>query len=346
MIARLATLIAATALWAAQAFASVGPSFNVVIYHHVDTGTPPSTSVTPEQFREHLEYYRDNGFNVVPIDRAVDAVLGRNNATLPEKALVITFDDAYRSVYTEAFPLLKEFNMPATAFINTEPMDAGRSLWMSWGQAREMHEWGITIANHTTDHENLMNYRQEDEQAWVDAIMDNVDTAQRRIEEEIGVAPPYFAYPYGEYTKAIADRIAEAGYIGFAQHSGGVYAGSDFRGLPRFSADGIYANLNTLPDKLNSKPMPVDYDTVPEMVTTDRRPSMTIRVQDMSDMTQVINCFVNSQWTQAQWLSQDTFRLTAEAPLSEGRNRYNCTSRSRSGDFFYWYSQPWLVVAD
>lgn len=347
MMTRIAVLLALTLGLAAQAMASpVSPSFNVLIYHHVDTGTPPSTSVTPAQFREHLEYFRDNGFNVVPIDQAVDAVLGRNNATLPEKALVITFDDAYRSVYTEAFPLLKEFDMPATAFINTEPMDAGRSLWMTWDQAREMHEWGIVIANHTTDHENLMNYYDGDEQAWVDAVAENIRTAQRRIEEEIGEAPPYFAYPYGEYTEAIADMIRDEGYIGFAQHSGGVYSGSDFRGVPRFSADGIYASLNTLPTKLASKPMPVDYDTVPEMLTTDRQPSMTIRVRDMSDMTQNLNCFVNSEWTDAEWVSSDTFRLAAQEPLRDGRNRFNCTSRSRTGNFFYWYSQPWVVVSE
>lgn len=341
MIKQAVRLILAFAL-AQSAWAQ--PHFNVLVYHHVATDTPASTTISPERFREHLTLLRDEGFNVIPIQQALDAVRGIGSATLPEKAVVLTFDDAYANIHENGFPLLKEFNYPFTIFVATDPIDQGFTEMLSWEQLQEMQDWGATIANHTRDHDYLVRHSPRDD-AWLQSVRDNIQHAQERLETELtGDIPKLFAYPYGEYNSDLKQLMAEEGYIAFAQHSGGIYQHSDFHALPRFAAAGIYANPKTLLTKLNSHPMPVNYDTVPDMLTFSSTPSMTIETTHPSDMARNLNCFVNGDWQDAEWEDEQHFTLSAAEPLGEGRHRFNCTAQARSGNFFYWYSQPWLIL--
>nr|MEE4268273.1 polysaccharide deacetylase [Candidatus Krumholzibacteria bacterium] len=78
----------------------------IFMYHHVSAETPLSTSVTPEQFADHLDHLSRHGFRVWPLPAVVDSL--RHGGSLPDSVVVLTFDDGYRSVYTEAFPRLKE----------------------------------------------------------------------------------------------------------------------------------------------------------------------------------------------------------------------------------------------
>ena len=77
----------------------------------------PSFFISPVRFRQRLQWLQDNSFTVLPLPHAL-ALLRQNQ--LPEKAVVITFDDGLRSVYRFALPLLKEFSYPATIYISTD----------------------------------------------------------------------------------------------------------------------------------------------------------------------------------------------------------------------------------
>lgn len=316
--------------------------FNILVYHHVAEDTPASTTVSPATFREHLEYLRDNNHPVIAMQTALEAV--RNNEELPDGAVVITFDDAFKNIYSNAFPLLQEFDAPFTIFAATDPIDQGFNDMLSWDQLREMQSWGATVANHSRDHDYMVRHNPRDN-AWREQMAANIRHAQQRLEAELGDdIPRWFAYPYGEYSAGLKSILQNENYVGFAQHSGGVYRGSDFLALPRFAAAGNYARLETLSTKLNSQPMPIDLASIPDMPTTEPQPSMTLRIDDTSDMSRALNCFVDSSWQDAQWIDDQQFSLSAPEPLGPGRHRFNCTAQARSGNFFYWYSQPWLVL--
>lgn len=318
--------------------------FNILVYHHVAEDTPASTTVSPATFREHLQYLRDNNHPVIAMQTALDAV--RNNEELPDGAVVISFDDAFKNIYSNAFPLLQEFDAPFTIFAATDPIDQGFNDMLSWDQLREMQDWGATIANHSRDHDYMVRHSPRDN-AWREAMAANIRHAQQRLEAELGDdIPRWFAYPYGEYSAGLKSILQNENFVGFAQHSGGVYSGSDFLALPRFAAAGNYARLETLSTKLNSHPMPIDLSSIPDMPTTETQPSMTVRVDDTSDMSRALNCFVDSSWQDAEWIDDQQFSLSAPEPLGTGRHRFNCTAQARSGNFFYWYSQPWLVLED
>lgn len=262
--------------------------FNILVYHHVAEDTPASTSVSPATFREHLEYLRDNNHPVIAMQTALEAV--RNNEELPDGAVVITFDDAFKNIYSNAFPLLQEFDAPFTIFAATDPIDQGFNDMLSWDQLREMQSWGATVANHSRDHDYMVRHNPRDN-AWREQMAANIRHAQQRLEAELGDdIPRWFAYPYGEYSAGLKSILQNENYVGFAQHSGGVYSGSDFLALPRFAAAGNYARLETLSTKLNSQPMPIDLASIPDMPTTEAQPSMTVRVDDSSDMSRALNC--------------------------------------------------------
>lgn len=322
--------------------AAAQPSLNILVYHHVDSSTPASTSLSPVQFETHLKLLKDNNFNVVRLDEAIDTLI--NGGELPPKAVALTFDDAYRNVYTNAFPLLKKYNFPFTVFAATDAVDSGRSDTATWEQLRAMKQWGAIIANHTKDHDYLVRHPRLDE-AWRLSVKQNIEHAQQRLIAELGNdTPNWLAYPYGEYSVQLQQLLIDMGYVGFAQHSGGLDKNGDFTAIPRFAAAGIYANPATLITKLNSKPMPIDHSQVADMLTNDKTPLMTATLIDAADVNRNLNCFVNGNWQAFNWLDRKTFTLQAETELSVGRHRYNCTAKSLSGDFFYWLSKPWLVV--
>lgn len=321
-----------------------GDHINILVYHHVSENTPASTSVSPAQFRQHLQLLQDEAFTVVDLESAL--VKLQRGESIADNAVAITFDDGYHNIYDNAWPLLKEFDYPFTVFVATDPIDQQYSDMMSWDQLRDLHHAGVTIANHSTDHAYLVRHHPRDT-AWLAQTLKNIETAQQRLQSELGEGvPKWFAYPYGEFTADLANALETKGYTAFAQHSGGVWSGSDFQAIPRFAAAGIYANPETLVTKLRSKPMPVDESTLPDMVTTDTRPALTATLVQREDFAKALNCFVDGSWQDSSWPSDLTFRLQSDNPLGEGRHRYNCTAKAQSGDFFYWFSKPWLIYGD
>lgn len=318
-----------------------GSHVNILVYHHVSESTPASTSISPENFRQHMQLLKDEGFTVVNLVEAVEKL--KNNEPVPHNAVAITFDDGFRNIHDNAWPILKEFNYPFVMFIATDSIDAGYRNMMTWDQLRAMHNQGVTVVNHTADHDYLVRERRRDAQ-WLSATFENINKAQTRLEQELGEPLiQWLAYPYGEYSLPLADALLDAGYVGFAQHSGGFWSGSNFGAIPRFAAAGIYANPKTLITKLRSRPMPIDESQTADMVTTSNIPVFEASLVTKADFASGLNCFVNGDWTEAQWTSELTFTLKTAETLGEGRHRYNCTAKAKSGDFYYWYSKPWVV---
>ena len=126
----------------------------ILLYHHVATYSPPSTSISPEDFRGHLDYLRDNNFNVIPLDRLIEGL--QNKEILPDKAVAITFDDGYISIYETAFPMLQSYNFPFTLFLSTGPIDRQQTNYINWEQIKEMSDAGVIIANHMVEHPYML----------------------------------------------------------------------------------------------------------------------------------------------------------------------------------------------
>jgi peptidoglycan/xylan/chitin deacetylase (PgdA/CDA1 family) len=156
-------------------------------------------------------------------------------------------------------------------FVASGPVDQGMPAYMSWQQMRKMQNHGVTFANHSRDHDYLIQKKTgETTETWNKRIQTDLTTAQNRLQEELGRAPALFAYPYGEYNLALMNSVRDLGYTGFGQHSGGVGIFSDRRALPRFPVSEAYAEMSAFRTKALSLAMPVDEVQPVNPVTTKK----------------------------------------------------------------------------
>ena len=119
----------------------------ILQYHHVSAETPAVTSISPEKFKAHIETIITQGYQVMPLTTIVDGL--KKGGNLPDKAVAITFDDAYKNIFTHAFPILKKYRLPFTVFVATDYIAESSTQFLSWDELREMSINGAFIANHT-----------------------------------------------------------------------------------------------------------------------------------------------------------------------------------------------------
>lgn len=339
---RLSVLLAALA---SGGVAQAQDYLPILQYHHVSESTPKSTSVTPAQFTEHMDYLKNAGFQVVDLKTALDNL--KANKALPEKAVAITFDDSYLSIYEAGFPILKERNFPFTVFINTDPIGRSSRHFLSWDQIMEMQKSNGVFANHSINHPYMTRKEEgETKEAWLLRMEEEVDTVERLLKEKLGVSPKMFAYPYGESNEAVRTLMSERGIVAFGQQSGVVSADSNFENLPRFPAAGPYADLSTLKTKLNAKPMPLLSEEAGGDFATDQPVSLSLTFKSGDYRLRDLACFVSGQGrAKLDWLSDTEVVAHAERPFNVGRGRINCTMPDKTGQQYYWHSNVWIRAA-
>lgn len=318
------------------------PSAVGLMYHHFGVERYPSTNIRLEQFEQHLEFLAQHEFRVLPLAQVLQAL--QQGEALPERTVVITMDDAYESVYTEAWPRLKERGWPFTVFVSTDYIDRNYSNYMSWAQMREMQQYGASFGNHSRSHDHLQRRLPgESEAQWRARIRADLLGAQQRLREELDAVVDVLAYPYGEYDLALATLVEELGLIAMGQHSGAMGANGDFRFLPRFPMAEAFGDAEQFRTKVMSVAMPLRRTPPVDPVTDAPRPLLTLEFQPGQAPRQQLSCFASGQGRlEVEWLDDHTARTRAHRDLPPGRSRYNCTAPSGEAGRFYWFSQPWI----
>ncbi|MBB1385217.1 polysaccharide deacetylase family protein [Pseudoalteromonas sp. SG45-5] len=316
----------------------------ILQYHHVSETLPAVTSVSADTFTKHLNYLKDNNFNVIPLNKLLSAL--QQGQTLPEKTIAITFDDGYNNNYDEAAPILEQFGYPYTIFVNPKLIDEGQSYVMGWDKLKELSKKGALISNHSAQH-NYLHIKLENETTaqWKVRIKQDILHSQQRIKEEIGQDYKYLAYPYGEFSNQLQTLITELGFIGIGQHSGAVSKDSNFSRLPRFPASGFYSNLETLTTKINSRAFSITNLTYQDSVTQNNPPKLTIEFKMGGFHKTQFACYVSSiGQANLNWINKNTVEVTSPQALKKGRSRFNCTAPSiENPSSYYWFSQPWVI---
>jgi len=322
----------------------------VFMYHHFGVKQHPTTNVSLDQFDAHLDHLQQQGYSVWPLQDIVSHL--KQGKVLPDRTVAITVDDAYISVYTEAWPRLRQRSWPLTVFVSSAGVDRKQPAYMSWEQMREMQQQGASFANHSSNHDYLIRRQSgEDRQAWLQRVRADIQHNQQRLQQELGNVPLLFAYPYGEYNLALKALLKELGYTAFTQQSGAINNHSDPQLLPRFPMAAHFADIDSFRTKAATLALPVISAKPEEPVTEQHQPSITITLnnEETSDIQlKQLSCFISGQGqTAVQWLDKIRFTLTAARPLPEGRNRYNCTapSKQKSGRY-YWFSRLWIVQGE
>lgn len=212
----------------------------ILCYHDVTPNNPDNNEllVNPEKFKEQLQYLKDNNYTPISLDEFYDYL--RNNQPIPEKSVVITFDDGYKGNYEYAYPLLKEFKFPATVFVISNYV--GAPDFMTAEQLKEMSDNGIEIESHTFKHDDLSKL---DETQQLETLKKSKNDLEKIIEKPID----FVAYPFGRHNSNTRIAAEKAGYkLGF--NLNGNFAD---RKDNNFNIDRIYVSNNDSLKKFESR---------------------------------------------------------------------------------------------
>lgn len=199
-----------------------GPKILVLNYHQIKDGSS-YLSVHLNDFDAQMNYLVNQGYIAITPDALFSALEGE--LQLPPKPVLITFDDGYIDNYTNAFPILQKYGLRATIFII--PALVGKEGYMNWEQLQEMENAGITMQSHTLNHIAL-------EELPDDGIRAELLNSKILMEERLGHAVDFLAYPTGTYNLHIANIAREVGYKGaFTIKYGNVDLGSNLYALER-----------------------------------------------------------------------------------------------------------------
>lgn len=172
----------------------------ILMYHYISV--PPSSSdrlrvglsVAPDMFEAQMKLLIDKGFHTISLfDLYEHLAVGK---PLPDKPIILTFDDGYADNYYSAFPILKKYGMTATFFVLTGRPDEGDPVYMTWDMIKEMSAVGMDIQLHAKEHVDL---RHRD----YDYLFFQIYGGRQSIEGHTGKPVVFIAYPSGKYDDAV-----------------------------------------------------------------------------------------------------------------------------------------------
>lgn len=246
-------LIVASALLLLASFnglARAADNFIVLSYHEIEDFVPKEeklgrTVVSLENLKAQFAWLKQNGYRVISVQELLDAKAGKKK--LPEKAVMLTFDDGDVSFYTKAFPLLKQYRYPAMIALVTSWMDVpedgfveydqGQEPWkrnafLSWAQVKEVVKSGLVeVASHSHDmHHGLLGnpqgntqpaavthvydpatQRYEDDAAYAKRVSDDLHRTAAGIQQHLGMKPRAIVWPYGEFNRPLVEAAKAEG---------------------------------------------------------------------------------------------------------------------------------------
>ena len=194
----------------------------ILMYHKIGDDKDTDAVIREDLFRQQMEFLKEQGYHPLTMDELYEYVV--QNKPVPEKPVVLTFDDGYADTYTVVYPVLKALGFPATVFVN--PGDVGTRL--TWDQIKEMRQAGITISNHGFDHKEmgLMTAKEQEE---------NMVKGQHALAADAGITDNvWFCFPYGSMNEESEKLAQQLGFkLALSMKSGWAHPGDDPYNLKR-----------------------------------------------------------------------------------------------------------------
>lgn len=214
----------------------------IIMYHHVEIVknshdfNRKKLGITPENLEKQLKLFTDNGY-VSYFVKDIPKMLSGEIVPAPKK-IVLTFDDGYKDFYSQALPLLKKYNVKATAYITYNLI--GKSDYLTVSDLQEIIKTNLVeIGSHALDHKSL-EYLKEEE------IKKQISESKNNLEKKFGVPIETFAYPYGYYSQKVMQGVRDSKYkAAVAIDKESVLTKENLFNLPRIRA-GIFIESNAL----------------------------------------------------------------------------------------------------
>ena len=178
-------------------------SVPVLNYHQINDTAENALTVHVDQFEKQMKYLADNGYTAITPAEMLDA--WQNGTPLPDKPVVITFDDGYVDNYKNAFPILEKYNLRASIFLISDYVGMYPN-YLTWSQISEMQDSGrIDFESHTLSHKQLDATSPEE-------TKNQLEGSKQALEWHLGKTINFIAYPCGSYDDDLIRMTREAGY--------------------------------------------------------------------------------------------------------------------------------------
>lgn len=195
----------------------------VLNYHQVNDKFQSTLTMPTEEFEREMAYLNDNGYHTISLDELYAYL--HDGKPLPDKPIVLTFDDGYVDNYTDALPILEKYHMKATLFMIADDID--QPGFLTKEQLLDMEKKGYQVQSHTYSHRSLKTLSRDEQR-------DEFVVSKAILGEVMHHDIKYIAYPGGFTTPDTDDVMKDAEYLmGFTVKPGNAIPGTDLYELPR-----------------------------------------------------------------------------------------------------------------
>lgn len=208
-----------------------------ILGYHDFSETLPETAmrIKTSKFRNQMEAIRQLGITVITLDDFIAWKKGERD--IPKKSILLTLDDGWKSVYTDAYPILKEFGYPYTLYLYKNYVDGGGKA-LTTDMINEMLKNGASIGSHSVSHPypgTVKSHRKKGPQAYNTFLRKELGESKRFLESKFPVKATTYAYPGGFHTEEMLTLGEEFGYdYMFTVLPGKVKRSLPDRTLPRY----------------------------------------------------------------------------------------------------------------
>jgi peptidoglycan/xylan/chitin deacetylase (PgdA/CDA1 family) len=192
----------------------------ILMYHSISDHATlkfKQFTVSPALFADHMAYLHQHTYTPITVTQYVQSLSHGSDAisSLPERPVVLTFDDGFADFFTEAMPVLKQFNFTATLYVATAFVNS-TSRWLqrekemmrpmvTWEQLAEISAQGIECGSHGHRHLQL-------DMLPSPVVQEEIVSSKLLLEQHLGGNVSSFAYPFGYFTAGVRRKVQEAGY--------------------------------------------------------------------------------------------------------------------------------------
>ena len=306
-----------------------------LMYHRFNENKYPSTNVRMEIFKEQMKIIEDLGYEFYDPKN----IINEYNSPKKNKKILITIDDGFKSFYEEAWPFLKEKEIPFILFVSTEPV--GKNGYMTWEEIKEIDKskFGY-IGHHSHTHEYLINFSNKD-------FVNDIEIATKIFKNKLGYIPPIFSYPFGEYSLYMKKYISKNFDLGFGQHSGIIDLNKDKFELPRFPINEKYGDLKRFRSLINYFPLQYKILNPEEKKLNNNENPPKFSVEFFSEQKNIknINCYSNEgdKWEKSKInIENNILSINFREPFVPRRGRINCSLNDNGK--WRWFGTQFTIV--
>jgi len=310
----------------------------VLMYHRFEENKYPSTNIKISDFIKQVDLIKKNNFKFIHADNFINSLVNHKS----EKKVFLTIDDAFKSFYEQAWPILKSEKIPFLLFVNTR--EIGSKGYMTWKQIKEISkEKFVYIGNHSYSHDYLIDKTN-------DEIITDINLAISDFKKNLNYSPIFFSYPFGEYSNDFKNIVENFGFkYAFGQHSGVTDETKNFYELPRFSINEKYGEIKRF--ELILKTVPLKFKSItPEekyINNTNNPPLVIVEFFDDIKNIKLLNCYSNelNSWrkSEIEYLNDFKIRIKLIGKFTTERGRINCSLREPNGSW-RWLGMQFVVA--